>query len=133
MDLTLEEIDRLGPEEQLPYLWQHVHKLGLIEMDTLLPLVQQILVDLKRLFHAHVRLTDEYAVRPYPGRITLFRPADSPILEQTPRDRSWDKLAAAVDVHLVPGQHHTMVKEPQVQVLAEHLGRCLRQVEERQG
>jgi thioesterase domain-containing protein len=33
-------------------------------------------------------------------------------------------LAAAVDVHVGPGQHHTMVKEPHVQFLAEKLQRC---------
>ncbi len=124
LDITLEELDRLGPDEQLPYLWQHVQKLGLVEADTPLPLVQQILDDLKRLFHAHIRLANDYTVRPYPGRITLFRPSDSPIATSTSRDRNWGRLAADVDVHFVPGLHHTMVKEPHVQVLAEHLRKC---------
>jgi len=124
LDMTLEELDRLGPDEQLPYLWQHVQKLGLVETDTPLSLVQQILDDLKRLFHAHIQLANDYTIRPYPGRITLFRPADSPIVNSTSRDRHWGRLAAAVEVHFVPGLHHTMVKEPHVQVLAEHLRSC---------
>jgi len=128
--VTLQELDRLGPNEQLPYLWDHVHKLGLVETDTPLSLVQQILDDLKRLFHAHVALANEYVLRPYPGQITLFRPSDSPIVDCTSRDRNWGKLAAAVEVHFVPGLHHTIVKEPHVQVLARQLSSCLRQVEE---
>jgi amino acid adenylation domain-containing protein len=129
LDITLEELDRLGPEEQLPYLWDHVRKLGLVDDDMPLPLVQQILDDLKRLFHAHIKLGSDYALRPYPGRLTLFRPQESPVPVQTARDRNWGKLAAAVDVHFVPGQHHTMVKEPHVQVLAQQLRLCLRQTD----
>lgn len=130
LDITLEELDRLGPDEQLPYLWQHVQKLGLVDADTPLPLVQQILDDLKRLFHAHIQLSNEYALRPYPGRLTLFRPTEAPVPISTPRDRNWGKLAAAVEVHFVPGLHHTMVKEPHVRVLARQLRVCLHQAEE---
>lgn len=129
LDLTLEELDRLGPEEQLPYLWQHVQKLGLVDTDTPVPLVQQILDDLKRLFHAHIKLGNEYTIRPYAGRLTLFRPSESPVPVQTARDRNWGKLANEVEVHFVPGQHHTMVKEPHVQVLAQQLQLCLRQAD----
>jgi thioesterase domain-containing protein len=125
LDLTLEELDRLAPEEQLPYLWEHVQKLGLIEEDTPLPLVQQLLDDLKRLFHVHVRLACAYTVRPYPGRITLFRPTEAPVAVATDADRGWGRLAEEVDVHFVPGQHHSMVKEPDVQVLAQRLRACL--------
>jgi amino acid adenylation domain-containing protein len=133
LDLTLEELGRLGPDEQLPYLWDHVRKLGLVDEDTPLPLVQQILNDLKRLFHAHIQLGGNYVLRPYPGRLTLFRPQEAPVPVQTAPDRNWGKLAAAVDVHFVPGQHHTMVKEPHVQVLAHKLRQCLRQAEGERG
>jgi amino acid adenylation domain-containing protein len=125
LDMTLEQLGRLGPEEQLPYLWQHVQRLGLVEPDTPLALVRQMLDDLKRLFHAHVRLASEYAVRPYPGRITLFRPSESPVAVSGRADRGWGRLAEGVDVHFVPGHHHTMVKEPHVQVLARELRACL--------
>jgi thioesterase domain-containing protein len=129
LDITLEELDRLGPDEQLPYLWQHVQKLGLVDSDTPLPLVQQILDDLKRLFHVHIKLGNEYALRPYPGRLTLFRPTEAPVPVSTPRDRNWGRLASTVDVIFVPGQHHTMVKEPHVRVLAQQLQSCLHQAE----
>ncbi|HEY7155032.1 MAG TPA: amino acid adenylation domain-containing protein [Gemmataceae bacterium] len=129
LDMTLEELDQLGPDEQLPYLWQHVQKLGLVDADTPMTLVQQILDDVKRLFHTHIKLGTEYALRPYPGRIALFRPTDSPIRDSAQKDRNWGKLAA-VDIHFVPGLHHTMVKEPHVQVLARQLRLCLRQAEE---
>jgi thioesterase domain-containing protein len=129
LEMTLDELGQLDADAQLPYLWQHVQKLGLIEAETPLPLVQKLLDDLKRLFHAHVRLASEYAVRPYPGRITLFRPTEFPVDVPTPEDRGWGPLAAEVEIHHVPGQHHTMIKEPYVQTLAHHLRLCLRPAE----
>jgi thioesterase domain-containing protein len=74
-------------------------------------------------------LTDRYVVRPYPGRITLFRPTDAPFAVPTPSDRGWGRLAAEVDVRVVPGQHHSMVKEPHVRELAMILDACLSRVE----
>jgi amino acid adenylation domain-containing protein len=125
LDLSLEELARLGPDEQLPYLWQHALKLGLIEPEVPLAVAEQVLHELKRLFHRHMVLANEYRARPYPGRVTLLRPSDAPLAVPTLRDRGWGKLAAAVDVHFVPGQHHSMVKEPYVQVLARVLQECL--------
>jgi thioesterase domain-containing protein len=129
LDLSWEELTQLGPEEQLPYLWQHALKLGVVEPDTPVQLAQQILDDLKRLFHHHFQLADAYALRPYSGRITLFRPSEAPVAVATLPDRGWGKWAAAVRVHFVPGQHHTMVKEPHVQVLARKLSACLQGAE----
>jgi thioesterase domain-containing protein len=129
LEISLEELDQLGPEEQLPYLWQHVQKLGLLEVDTPLPVVQQILDDLKRLFHAHVLMANDYAVRPYPGRIILFRPIEVPVMVPTAEDRGWSQVADSVEVHFVPGHHHTMVKEPHVRVLADQLRACWQQAE----
>jgi thioesterase domain-containing protein len=125
LDLSLDELARLGPDEQLPYLWQHALKLGLIEPEVPLAVAEQVLHELKRLFHRHMVLANEYVARPYPGRVTLLRPSDAPLAVATSRDRGWGKLAAAVDVRFVPGQHHSMVKEPHVQMLARVLQECL--------
>jgi thioesterase domain-containing protein len=128
LDLTLEEVGQLGADEQLPYLFEHIRKLGLIEAHAPMGVVQQFLGDLKRLFHSHLQLAHEYALRPYPGRITLFRPLEVPVdVGPTPEHRGWGRLAGAIDVYFVPGQHHTMVNEPHVQVLAERLRACLQQ------
>jgi thioesterase domain-containing protein len=125
LELSLEELAQLGPDEQLPYLWQHALKLGLIEPEVPMQVAEQFLRELKRLFHWHMMLANEYVVRPYAGRITLFRPIEAPFAVETSRDRGWGKLAADVDVHFVPGQHHSLVKEPHVQVLASKLSACL--------
>ncbi len=65
--------------EQLPFLWQHALRLGLIESGVDMQFAHRVIDDLKRIFHHHMVLTDRYAVRPYPGRITLIRPSDAPL------------------------------------------------------
>ena len=34
LEMTLDELGQLDADAQLPYLWQHVQKLGLIEAET---------------------------------------------------------------------------------------------------
>jgi thioesterase domain-containing protein len=130
LDLSLEQLSRLGPDEQLPFLWHHAMRLELIESDVPMHVAHEVLDDLKRIFHHHMVLTDRYAVRPYPGRITLIRPNDAPVAVSARRDKGWGRLAPEVDVHFVPGQHHSMVKEPFVQELARVLDECLRRAKD---
>jgi amino acid adenylation domain-containing protein len=129
LELSLEQLSKLGPDEQLPYLWQHAMTLGLIEASVPISVVHQVLDDLKQIFHHHMVLTDQYVVRQYPGSITLFRPTDAPIAVEARHDRGWGAVAASVDVHFVPGQHHSMVQEPHVQALAQALDACVQRVE----
>ena len=65
-----------------------------------------------------------YTPRPYAGRITVFRPASY----EYSRDASlgWAPLGDnGVEVHVLPGRHRDLVKEPGVQRLAERLEQCL--------
>jgi thioesterase domain-containing protein len=125
LDLSLEQLAKLGPDDQLPYLWQHAIALGLIDSGVPMAVAHQVIDDLKRVFHHHMVLTDRHVLRPYPGRVDLFRPSDAPFAVPTAPDRGWRRCAAEVEVHPIPGQHHSMVKEPHVEVLARALDACL--------
>lgn len=59
----------------------------------------------------------DYRPKPYAGTVTLFRAEGS----SGPEEMGWGALAR-VRVHTVPGDHYSMVKEPQVRVLANELG-----------
>ena len=68
-----------------------------------------------------------YVPTTYGGRITVFR------ARRQPRDRirdlhlGWGKLArGGVDLRFIPGEHHSVLKEPHVQELASELKKCLR-------
>jgi len=73
--------------------------------------------------------------------ISLFKAHDIPLMSQTSaqmetfsqhlkQEASWgwhQYVEGSVDTHIVPGDHHTMMSLPNVQVLAEKLRVCLEQ------
>ncbi len=57
----------------------------------------------------------------FPGRVTLYRAAEATEFHPDPTF-GWRTLAAqGVEVHEVPGDHYSMVREPHVRVLAERI------------
>jgi thioesterase domain-containing protein len=72
----------------------------------------------------NIAATREYRPRVYDGRVTLFRAADNPV-QNPDSDLGWSEFAArGVDLHIVPGNHYTILREPNVMALAERLLVC---------
>ncbi len=71
----------------------------------------------------HFKALRDYRPLPYPGRITLFLSTPwylRPL--QNGRGRAWRKLGLdGVEVLPLPGAHYDLLREPNVQVLAQHL------------
>jgi len=121
LDLSLDELSALEVDQQLPFLWQHAIKLGVLSDETPKEVVHQVLQDLKFLFHHHVELTSHYRIEPLDVSVLLVRPKDVPVEVQTSKDRGWGKLVTDVQVRYVTGHHHSMVQMPQVAELAKLL------------
>jgi thioesterase domain-containing protein len=105
------------------------------------------------IFKINANTMDAYRPREYRGKIALFTPAqdttiDLYIFRNMPSDnvepepdtnvgdgdampardpfKGWRKLATGgIDLHLVPGDHFSMMREPHVSVLAEQLRLCI--------
>jgi len=83
-------------------------------------------------FKTNVRAFRRYHAGTYPGRITLFRPADAgePEDEATAADptRGWAALSPRpVEIETVPGDHISALAEPHVRSLAGRLRTCIDQ------
>ena len=87
-----------------------------------------------RLLRLHKQsLTDvlNYIPQSYRGQITLFRTKRKPSYDATLDDWGWGRLSTKpVKVHVVPGDHYSMLADPNVQTLAQRLDACLKAVEE---
>jgi acyl-CoA synthetase (AMP-forming)/AMP-acid ligase II/thioesterase domain-containing protein/acyl carrier protein len=69
-----------------------------------------------------------YKPQPYPGRITLFRALQQPLLGSYDPTMGWGNVAAAgLTIVVVPGDHIDMIAEPHVRVLGAKLRGCLEQ------
>jgi thioesterase domain-containing protein len=69
----------------------------------------------------------------YPGLVTLLRAeAAASTAGEDPR-WGWDRVArGGVELHLVPGGHHDLLKEPNVARIAATLQACLERAGARQ-
>ncbi|MEM8670327.1 MAG: amino acid adenylation domain-containing protein [Planctomycetota bacterium] len=126
IDLSLSQLNELEADQQLPFLWDHAVKLGVLSDETPAEVVAQVLSDLQSLFHHHVDLANSHQLQPLDVDVLLIRPSDVPIEVSTSQDRGWGRLVKTVQVHFMPGHHHSMVQMPQVKQLAALIERELK-------
>ena len=77
-----------------------------------------------QVYKANHRAVEQYVPRPYAGRVTLLRAAETPVVTPDPT-LGWGELAAGVDLLVVPGTHTSMLYEPEVRELAGRLHACV--------
>jgi thioesterase domain-containing protein len=77
-----------------------------------------------------IRSMRRYEVRPFPGRLVLFKARDVPDeLTYSDRDLGWQGMAdAGLACYEVPGDHHAMAEEPNVRIVADELNSRIRRV-----
>ena len=80
---------------------------------------------------AHKLAKTEYAILPYRGKINLFRALKQPRTNNLILDPllGWGKIPeAGLDIYDVPGNHKSILLEPNVSVLASKVKSCLEKV-----
>ena len=81
---------------------------------------------LRNVRQACARAAAGYSVQPYSGQVTLFRVAEKSVGSLNDPYAIWWKVAAGgVDLREISGDHLSLLKEPQVRLLAEELSDCL--------
>ncbi len=116
---------RLPKHELLERVLEHAKIAGLVPSDIEVSQAQPFI----ELCKADFRATRIYTLNRYPGRITLFKAAQELSGSSSDPTLGWSEWAAGgADVHVVPGNHATMVYKPHVEVLADKLRACLDQV-----
>jgi amino acid adenylation domain-containing protein len=135
----MEELSGLPPMTQLRQVWIEAKHNGLIPKD-------MTLVEFRKVFDIYkinANTMNSYTPGTYEGRITLFRAEeddqriifskDPELLALMEKDallndpfKGWGKLAAGgIDLHVVPGGHFSMMREPHAEVLAGRLRACV--------
>jgi thioesterase domain-containing protein len=73
----------------------------------------------------NLRALEEFAYRPYPGRLVLFRAKARPLFHAHVRDAGWRSIAQEITIVDLPGNHHTIMRSPHVETLAAALRAAL--------
>jgi len=118
-----ERFEQLEPDERLAYVLEEAKRAGVVPPD-------MELVQVRHLFHvfkSNVQAMRRYVPHAYSGSIALFKAS-----EQFDEDLGWGAMAAGgVAMYAVPGNHYTVIREPNVEALAGQLEHHLRIVEAR--
>ncbi|HEX2252229.1 MAG TPA: thioesterase domain-containing protein, partial [Thermoanaerobaculia bacterium] len=117
--LDTDALRRLAPERRLAAVLEHAQAAGALPAGA----APEQLLRLGRIYDANLHALLRYRPEPYPGRLTFVRPAGRPAAELAAA--RWAGLAAGVDIVAVPGNHYTILREPQVGDLARRLAACL--------
>ncbi len=101
-------ITRLLPEES---------QLQLLDESAIAPML--------RIVYANAQAASQYTPQVYPNRITLFKAAEQSDAIGQDSTLGWSTFASDIQLHQVPGNHLSLLKQPHVQTLAQQLGQCL--------
>jgi len=118
IEWTLDQLGDLSAQEQLPMLYDHAAKLGILTEQSAPEVVEQVLKDLQHLFQHHIGLARNYRLEPIPVNLLLLRPQEVPYKMDVAEDRGWRHLVSSVQVRFTPGHHHSMVQSPHAQHMA---------------
>jgi non-ribosomal peptide synthetase component F/thioesterase domain-containing protein len=125
-DDLLERLVGLGPEQQRLVIFDVLKRNGVPRANA----PQEELNDLLNVFAHNYLAVERYSLQRSEQRIVLFRAAE--VEEPESLAREWVTWAGAgLDVHVVPGNHHSMLKRPHVSATAELLMRYLDEAQER--
>ncbi|NEP09078.1 MAG: amino acid adenylation domain-containing protein [Symploca sp. SIO2C1] len=119
--VSCEQLQQLMPEERLGYVLKQAKMFDLLPEEVRV----EDLENLFEVFQATAIASYNYEARPYPGNIVLFNASQQPIDLGGDRTLGWgDFVAGEIEIHEIPGEHFSIIREPQVQVLAEKLMLC---------
>lgn len=120
-EVSLDRLRELSPQERLGHvvaegIEQKVLPEGFTETDARRYI---------QAFHATAAAISRYTPKPWSGRATLFRTDEQRESTADPT-LGWGALAGAVEVLDVPGDHVTLMRSPNVEVLAAAFSESLR-------
>jgi len=119
LGVTAADLAPLAPEEKLRFFVERLRAAGVIHAgaDGLAQLRR-----LLRVYKTNVQSYRNYRLRPFPGTVTLFRAEAAGFDPSLGADLGWSRhTPLPVAVHEVPGDHITLLAEPNVAVLAGRL------------
>lgn len=122
IDKLVEKMGRSQQMVQLRNLWMDAKRASVVPSD-------MTLIEFRKLFDIFKINADtlrRYRPGAYQGRITLFC-GDEEVGDLEPL-KGWEEFATeGVDVHIVPGDHFSMIREPNVRALGAQLSKCIEQ------
>ncbi|MCP4657009.1 MAG: amino acid adenylation domain-containing protein, partial [bacterium] len=123
LPVSSEDLETLATaEEGLAFLYEKMQRSGMLPPDFELAQIRRLFAT----FRINRRAMERYVAPSFRGPLVLFKAGESPAKEPPASDLGWGELAeAGVEVYEVPGNHYSMMREPNVHALAKRLAEVL--------
>ncbi|NEO16390.1 MULTISPECIES: non-ribosomal peptide synthetase [unclassified Moorena] len=119
--VSVAQLQQLMPEERLGYVLERAKMFDLLPEEVKVEDVESLF----EVFKTTAFASYNYEPQPYPGNIALFNSSEQPIDIAGDPTLGWRNLVGGeIEVHEIPGDHFSVIREPQVLVLAERLKLC---------
>jgi thioesterase domain-containing protein len=125
LDATIEELLPLSENQQLEVVLNKAKKAGLFPAEISVAEFSRVFKDYARVFQTNIHATRAYVPAASPRRVVLLRATQLAESMKYERKHEWTDLVSSVDMRLMPGDHYTILREPNVKMLAEHVAQCL--------
>lgn len=129
LSISSSKLQHLEPEQQLNYVLDVMKAANFVPSDIQPNQIRSFL----HVYKSNTRSLMSYVPKAYSGQITLFQ-SSQPFLDEqgisksaSDSTSSWTQLSTQpINTHIIPGDHTTMLAEPNVQVLAAQLKHYLK-------
>jgi len=119
IDLQSEDFQRLSAEQQRIFVQDMLMRHGVVSRTR----AEQESADILEVFTRNLQAMVTYRMRRTEQRILLFAAAEGEAREHLVEH--WKSWTPAIDFYVVPGTHYTMVRQPNIAVIAEILRRAI--------
>ena len=107
----------LSLDEQLEFLLEKGAGYNQFPRDIGVPQLRHLF----ELFKVNVHAAENYRPAKSEQQVILLQAADAPPRHAAETLRRWEKVAEVVEAHRLPGDHYSMLTEPNVTLLAEQI------------
>jgi amino acid adenylation domain-containing protein len=129
LSISPNELEHLDPEQQLNYVLDVMKAANFVPSDIQSAQIRSFL----QVYKSNTRALMSYVPKTYSGQITFFQ-SSQPFLDEQGISESvpdlissWTQISTQlINAHIIPGDHTTILAEPNVQVLAAQLKHYLK-------
>ncbi len=115
------ELMRLQPPQRWPYIREKAGK-GFRRLSSRAPAEDSLSRAVEKIRAANLRALLAYRAQPYDGKVTLFWSSEAAARCYEDLRLAWSAVAeGGLEVHVIPGNHLTMVEPPHLALLASEL------------
>jgi len=116
-DHVFDDLRSLSLEEQIGFLLEKAAGYSQFPLEVGIPQLRHLF----ELFKVNVHASERYRPAQSEQEIVLLQAKDAPPRQATTVLKRWQKVAEVVEVQRLPGDHYTLLTEPNVTLLAGHV------------